>query len=331
MFKFLINNNKEFNKRGFMNIFLHFKSGIPYNLYIDGEYVCNNKTSIDVLMKSNEFTYTIVPYAAGENYYTDSGRVYVENGKVFATSQNLEIIPFKDDHYDIYFKGVLIKNYMESQVILQEEQGDIVVNVYNDGQGVVEMLNKAKLIIRKAITKIKTAQVDCVNNVLILKCLLENASYYILLLDMKDNKVLFEEQCDSVEVNDCCVKALKIINDISNHALVNEYDIYKLLASEYFVYVNKYNIIDTERLLPMQFIECLMYKDFKIAKSCLSNNFNDVTQEQLLNYFGDVKAVYYNSYCKDNVNYTIKTDTFKNYDFILSDGKIDDIKEVKLQ
>ena len=279
-----------------MSKLLHFNSNIPFSLYINGEYVdkCYKDNSLDILLNTKELIYTICPFSNGEYYLVDNGKISILNDNITSSSELIEVVPYKNNHYDIKYISSQIYNSSYSLVLTQEEFGNIVANIFNDGKGVVEILDKGRLKLRKNLSPIDTAQVDFINEKLIIKCLLKNKSFYITVINCKTFEIVFESICDSVEFSQVKIKTLKLCNDISNHEIVQELDLKDNAKQEYTIYVRKTKNMCNDRLLPMQFLQSIKANDYVMAKKCLTESFKDITKEQLKNYFGDIRDIYYN-------------------------------------
>ena len=56
---------------------------------------------------------------------------------------------------------------------------------------------------------------------------------------------------------------------------------------------------------------------------------NMYLESKFKTYFGDIQGIYLNRHIiSPNINYTIKNNQYKNYDFIIENNKIMEIEEI---
>jgi hypothetical protein len=160
-----------------------------------------------------------------------------------------------------------------------------------------------------------------------------NDNYYLLIIKSDDMKILFDSNCQSIEKDNDTIECLTKLNDISKTAEVNKINLKDKKIDKYYVYQFDEEIKPTsDILIPMNFLESIKIGDENVAKKLLSDSFSSANISTLNNYFGNFNEIYLNRHCNKVgiFNYTIKCDTFKNYDFIIENNKIIDIQEVEI-
>jgi len=307
----------------------HFKSDIAFGLYINGEYVDKSikQESLDLVVTSNSFCYMLCPIGG---YLVENGMVYNQD-KVTIEGGNVELVPYKENHYDILFMPQKIQNLSKSDTVLQIVQDNIGIVVYNNPYGIIDIEFRGQTKILKQLqSSIKLANIEKIQANYVVSCLMENEQRYIVVVD--NSGIIFEQLCDDFELTDSEVKTITLLKDIASTAKVTTYNIFTNKTTSYTVIIEDRPIVKVRELIPMAMLQAVVAENYQLAKQYFSKNFEGIEASQLVNYFGNIDGIYYNRYLVNNeVNYTIKSDNvYRSFDFIIKDNKIEDIKEVLL-
>ena len=128
------------------------------------------------------------------------------------------------------------------------------------------------------------------------------------------------------------ISAFVNTKDTLGHGIIHNINLKNSTIEDSLVYVdNKPKSVKQNSIIPLAFLECIKINNFKIAKTYLCDTMQNVSDSHFTEYFGKIDSIHYNTHCfKENVeNYLIKTaNIYKSYNFILNQGKIQDIEQV---
>ena len=176
-----------------------------------------------------------------------------------------------------------------------------------------------------------SVKADLTNDILTLEGIIDNDTYYLLILDTSNFKILHNDISHSIENTGEYIQSLKNIKDISHHSIVFKINKKDKSTENYKVYENN-NCREPHSniLIPKVFLEAIQTHDEEVCKKYLSSNFSSTPFSKLTNYFGEIKEIYLNRHLvlQDKLNYTVNSDRYHNYNFLLSNNKIIDIEEI---
>lgn len=315
--------------------FLHFLSEVPCLVGINGktiEKIDNEKIfECDVITNTSELFVSFTPTITNKTYipYT----YLLKTNDIPQTLNNqIKIIPFPYNNYDIIMKPFEISPIETQQVLCNKEVGKYFISIISGYKTNVTIFSGASIIFTHTIENINKVKVEYLYENIIIEGI-SNENYYLLIIKSDDMKILFESKCQSIEKDNDFIECLTNLNDISKTAEVNKISLKDQKIDRYYVYQFNEEIKPTSNILiPMNLLESIKIGDENVAKKLLSDNFNSATISTLSNYFGNFNEIYLNRHCNKIgiFNYTIKGDEYKNYDFIIENNKIIDIQEVEI-
>jgi len=315
--------------------FLHFLSEVPCLVGINGktiEKIDNEKIfECDIITNTSELFVSFTPTITNKTYipYT----YLLKTNDIPQTLNNqIKIIPFPYNNYDIIMKPFEISPIETQQVLCNKEVGKYFISIISGYKTNVTIFSGASIIFTHTIENINKVKVEYLYENIIIEGI-SNENYYLLIIKSDDMKILFESKCQSIEKDNDFIECLTNLNDISKTAEVNKISLKDQKIDRYYVYQFNEEIKPTsDILIPMNLLESIKIGDENVAKKLLSDNFNSATISTLSNYFGNFNEIYLNRHCNKVgiFNYTIKGDEYKNYDFIIENNKIIDIQEVEI-
>ena len=318
---------------------IHILSSDAGNIYINGKFVglLDNldNFSIDLKVYSKTLVITKEPISNEKKLLLPYTVKISFESNIKSDSELLEIVPYKNNEYEILLKACDVKHYKPLTKIFDEEIDGFNVVVVNDGNSYINIYKNGILKWSDATMEINNITCEHKNNKIIIKGITLNANYYLIVLN-ENFEVLFNGEAEKIEQDDYQIKLLKKINDIAKHAIVKTINYTdEQPVEDYYVYLKPDAVItDNTKLIPYAFLEAVKVKNYSLAKQYLSAELNLKTKnEHLENYFQNLKNIYYNSYNNNNyvINYTILCDNnYKSYDFTVFNNKIEDIEEVYL-
>ncbi len=315
--------------------FLHFLSEVPAKISVNGKAlgIIDNKNNFecDILTKTDRIFVEYSPLSSKDNFipYTAS----ICTGDI-PTSENkyIEIIPFPNNNYDINLKPFYYYELRDARVILNKPLGNFFVSIISTHSSTINVYSGTSLMFTKTLPLFTNATAELKNNILIIKGVLESDEYYLLAIDTTNFEVIYSDQFASIEEEDSGLEILKYLNNLPHHAVVCKLT-FKPYTKEIFYVYEKDCIVPpkSKYFVPLYFLDALKVNDEKACKSVLSNGIVGSPLSKFKHYFGDIKNVYLNRHSTTTyVNITTKSDTYKNYNFFVNDGKIEDIEEVVL-
>ena len=180
-----------------------------------------------------------------------------------------------------------------------------------------------------------SCSVELVNNFIVV--LYQNSEkYYCLIFNLKENIIIleFENIVNKFEL-DTSTSTVKILtnhNSFYKTGLVKKYLLNDVFEEQehYFVKLGNFNTNLNLNIIPFAFMQCVMLKDYNLAKnflcSELSSKLNSTT---LSNYFLNLEDFEKCKYCPDENCLFVKFKGEVNYKpirFVMQNNKIVDIK-----
>lgn len=298
--------------------FVHIKSKIPADISINGESVLGD--NID-LMTTRDFYITFFPKTITQ-YLPCATKFY---GNIHP--QSIIKIPYKNNHYDIIFNPAAIPNSKDETTILNKKYNNTLININNSHKSFISISSPGfnHLSTSELINNVKLKAID---GYCILSGKISNSKDYLMIFNSKKNILLLENTFDKVEFSSGQIKAMKNNNSISGYGKVYEFSFASKKLSSYSIYLHKtIKSFSTPELIPYAFLESIKYGDFKTAKKYLNDD--NIDSEQIKNFFGEIQEIHFNPYSQD-INYTIKSNSFKSFTFSIDNGKIAEIEENQL-
>lgn len=313
--------------------FIHFVSPVPYSLNINGEYVdlVDNisKFSIDIIVSGSQTLYfSYLPYDEKNIFLPYTQALQIKNDCIASESENIEIVPYKNNHFDIILKPIKYLEKADSEIIYEESFGKINLLISNDETSHIYLYDNGKIVLNKTIDILKNVEVEKINNNLVIKGYFENQNYFLLVINLDNYDIVIEETCDSIEKANNKLKLIKSVKDLACHGKVSTLDLDTNKVEEYNVYLNPEPTITNNRyLIPLAFLESLKIKNYTLAKSYLSPTMQNAEIDQFNEFFGEIKNIYFDrhNYQNKNVFYTVFSKKYVSYEFILKNNKIEEI------
>lgn len=315
--------------------FIHLLSETPCLISINGKDLGvidnTNNFEIDLITKTEKLFVTYTPIINQKNMlpYT-----FLLNTIDSPKSDNeyIKIVPYPNNNYDIIMKPFYYYQIDEAKVLLNQSLGNYYVSIITDTITRINILSATSIVFTLNITTtLKEAKAESKKELIIIKGIVDNDTYYLLIIDSTNFSILHNDISHSIEVDDGFYQSLKKLNNISHHAIVNKIDFEKKSIEKFYVYEDNYATPPNDELIiPRAFLECVIIQDIELAKNFLSPNYSNTQIIQFQNYFGDIKEIYLNRHLikQGKINYTIFTNNkYKNYNFVMVDGKISDIEE----
>lgn len=308
--------------------YLHIANDFDSCVMLNNNIVINNdnvdKNTISLATNKEELYFSYTPYSNKNITYLP----YAEKLKLSNINQanHIKIIPFRNNHFEIYFEKIEAPNIKPSNIIVEEYFGKLNIVVLNNSSGNILFYENNKLKKQLTCKLVTTAEITQIQNKIIVKCLLEKNNYYIAILNIDNLEILKEVVCDSYEENKNEIKCLTKLNDLAKHAKISSFNYQNGSEEEYNVYLNgSPTKTNSYLLIPYAFLEAIKVKNYNLARTYLCDNLSSVTNAHLNEYFGIIEEIYLDSYNIENfkIPYVIKNSNgFENVDFIVENNKI---------
>ena len=315
--------------------FLHFLSKENCILSINGKHIGIidniNTFELDIITNTKNIFVSYSPIINASNYIPYTFNLETNNYP-HTDSNYIRIIPFPNNHYDIIMEPFYYHKTSIGKIILNESVGKYFVSILSDNRSKITIFSGTSVVFYLETFFLINAKAYIKNDILIIEGITEDKNkYYLLVINTTDFSIIHNDISQSIENSDDFIQSYKKINNIAHNAEIVKIIYATKEKEKFFVYENNTPVPPSSKLLiPMSFLESLIINDERCAKSFLSDNYLSATIQQLKNYFGSINEIYFNRHqTKENIfNYTILSDKYKNYDFIIEDNKIIDIKEI---
>lgn len=313
--------------------FLHFLSTTPATISVNGYNIGtidNEQTfELDMLTKTDKIYVNYEPISEEKHYLPYSSKI---NTTTYpdTTNEYIEIVPFPNNHYDIIMKPFYYYELRDARVLYSAMVGKFFVSIISTNHTSITIYSGNSIVYQNNIPLLQNAKVDIKNNIMTLKGIISNDEYYLLLLNTTNFETIFSDIVHSIDEEQNQIMSVKKLHNLPHHAVVCkvEYNPYK---KEIFnVYEKDTTTPPTSKyFIPLYFLDALKIKDETLCKSMLSPKLFSSPLSKFENYFGNINEVYFNRHqVGTDINITIKSNGYKNYNFSIVDGKIDDIDEV---
>lgn len=314
--------------------FLHLLSSAPCSMSINGNnlgYLDNkNNFEFDIITKSNNVFVSYNPISENNDFLPYTANINCTN-IVNCNNKNIQIVPFPNNHWDIYFSPYKYLEENDSELIFSKNIGKYYISISNSNKSTINIFSSSSLLLNKTIEKITSANVDIKKDIIILQGIKNNDQYYILIFDTTNASIIYEDFVQSINISELNIESLKNLKDISHHSLVCKVNCDTKSSQKYYVYENNIcaNPISFETI-PQDFLECLKIGDEAKARSHLHPNLINANIAYFQKYFGDYQKIYLNrhQFLQMKLNYTLIGNNKKNYNFVMENNKIKDIEEI---
>lgn len=316
--------------------FLHFKSETPCLISINGENVGIidniNTFEIDILSKCNNMYITYLPTSDNSTQiqYTFNLNTY---STPYTNNNNVTIVPFPNNHFDIIMSPIKILSVnINTKTLLNKKIDDFFVNIITDHQTDICIYSEMSIVYKNRIPKIQNCKIEKIKDNLVITGYIDVYLYYLLIIETKSFTEKFSDFSHSIENTDGIVQSFKRLNNIERSAQVTKFDLNNNNEETFFVYeFDRPKYPSHELLIPKAFLEAIKIKDTNYMLTLLSNKYHSTDLNKFGQFFGQYEHIYLNTheYKQNNINYSIKSrGKFKNYNFIINNGKIEEIEEI---
>lgn len=315
-------------------IFFHILSKVPSEIRVMGTSIglIDNLSNfeLDFISKTDKVFINFTPISYNKNsmpYTVQINTMPV----VSCENNNVEIIPYPNNHYDVIFSPFEYNNSTTFKTLLIKNFSKYSLTIVSGVTTQVNIYSGSNILKTFEIPYISTAKATEKNDVIIIEGIIDKDNYYLLVIDASTLNVIYNDTVQSIELTENEISSYKNIEDISNHAEIFKMILDKKTIEKYYVYKN--NVCNNAKnmlLIPEDFLECLKVNDETKCRMLLSNNLSSTPLEKFKSFFGDIKNIYLNRHenSYEKINYTIKSNTLKNYNFVMQNNQIKDIEEV---
>ena len=315
--------------------FLHFLSDTPCLLSINGKNVglIDNitKLEIDVLTKKDSIYTSFNPISEKNNSIPFTFKL-ITNPKVLCDNNYIKVVPFPNNHYDIIMKPFYYYEISNPNILLNTMIGKFFVSIITDNSTKITIYDGNNIVFNLTTLKLKSARSEIKKDLLIIEGIVDNDTYYLLVIDTKTFDILHNDISNSIENSLENISSYKKLNDISHHAEIVKISISEKKLEKYHVYEdNSPHSPLNHLLIPMAFLESVKICDENLARQYLHSFHSSTPIKKFNDFFGNIEEIYVNRHdvIYDKINYTLFTNNqFKNYNFIMEDNKIKDIEEL---
>ena len=203
------------------------------------------------------------------------------------------------------------------------------VNVYENLLNVANQSNQIFFPLKHSLTDINATQIQ--NHIFLTATTSDNKQFALII--NKNLQIRFETIADKIEFDGKRIIELNKLCSIANHGRVtifslNESDVKE--TDTYLTYIDKIPTPPANNFsIPQAFLECVMLKDFSLARSFLHPTLNSTLDDSTLtNFFGNFVSILTTS-ISDSVTlaltYDAKPQFVKYFTFSLSNSHITNI------
>ena len=313
--------------------FLHFLSPVPSRIECNGKYFGfidnEHEFELDLITKTNHIFISYIPISQENQSIPYTFKLNTDTAPS-TTNEYIKIIPFPNNHYDIIMKPFYYYQITDSTVLFNTNIDNYFISITNSTVTNITIFSGKTIVFNKSIQKIINVKVEKKADTLIITGIIDSNNYSMLIIDTNNFHILYEDIVQSIDNNSTSISMLKNTNTVYNYSQVCKIDFSSKQSENYFVYDDniQYNSIHPF-LLPQAFLESIKVADESLCKIFLDSQYNTNTQK-LKEYFGNIQEIYFNRHQNNpyKVNYTIKTDRYRNFNFLIDNNVIYDIEEI---
>lgn len=314
--------------------FLHFLSNVPCNLECNGNnigFIDNDSIfELDIITKTNHIFVNYIPISQSTQSIPYTFKL--NTGEQVSTDNSyIKVVPFPNNHYDIIMKPFYYYQVSDTQVLYNGNLDNYFISITNSNTTNITIISGNIVVFNKNIEKIINVKVQKKDELIIITGIIDNNNYQLLVIDTTNFNIIYNETLQSIEESLDQISTYKKINSLCQHAVVCNLDLKTKQSQKYYVY-------DCDRdkqtipsiLIPQAFLENLIVDDEKKLRNMISSTYQNTPLLQFKNYFGEIKEVYLNRHQvgSNKINYTIFTDRYRNFNFLLDNNLIYDIEEI---
>lgn len=313
--------------------FLHFLSPVPCLVSINSEEIGNidneYNMELDIITKTENIYVSYTPISQKHNAMPYTFQLKTSD-KISTDNEYISVIPYPENNFDIIMRPFYYYQINESRAILNETVDKYFVSIITDNISRITIFSGNTIIFNLNTPKLIEAKAEMKKNILTITGIIDDNTYYLLLINSQDLTIIYNDICHSIDMSDTEIQCYRRLSDLSSHAKVFKINLTDKNQDNYYVYDEDNKTINSHQLIPQAFLECIQINDEMKAKSYLSNNLINTNLQQFKNYFGNINQIYLNRHNvkPGKLNYTIFTDRYKNYNFLLDNNKILDIEEL---
>ena len=314
--------------------FIHFLSQVPCQLSINGSNIGIidniNTMELDILTKTDKLYVTYNPISNQNNLLSYTFQLNTQ-GHPTTDNEYIKVVPFPNNNYDIIMTPFYYYQIDQNKVLLNQQIGKYYISITSDNITRITIFSGASIVFTINTIQLQSAKATINKDIIIIEGIVDVETYYLLVIETEHFKILHNDISHSIEVGDDYIQSLKNLKDISHHSIVYKIDKNNKTCQDYRVYENN---ICTEPhstlFIPKVFLESLQTHDEALAKKYLCSDYLSTPFDKYLGYFGDIKEIYLNRHFirQDQLNYTILSNEYKNYNFIMENNKIKEIEEI---
>ncbi len=314
--------------------FLHFLSEVPCSLECNGHnigFIDNDSTSeLDLITKTNHIFINYIPISQSSQSIPYTFKIETE-AEVVTDNNYIKIVPFPNNHYDLIMKPFYYYQITDTQVLYSGNLDNYFISITNSTTTNITIIRGNTVVFNKNIDKIINVKVQKKDDAIIITGVIDDNNYQLIIIETNNFNVIYNDTIQSIEESIDGISTYKKINSISQHAVVCNLDLKTKQSQKYYVYdYNKQEQKIPNIFVPQAFLENLMVEDENMLKSMISLTYQNTPLLQFKNYFGDIKDIYLNRHqtSSNKVNYTIYTNRYRNFNFLLDNNLIYDIEEI---
>ncbi|MBE5738544.1 MAG: hypothetical protein E7354_02320 [Clostridiales bacterium] len=313
--------------------FLHILSSVPCILAVNGEQIgtIDNKNVFeqDIITKTNQIFINYQPLCNEKSFIPYTVTIQTANHPI-CDSEYIQVVPFPNNHYDIIMKPFYYYEIKDAKVLFSKMTGPYFVSIISSNNTQITIYNNANIVFQTATPKLLNANAELKNEILVIRGIISDTEYYLILIDTSNFEIIHSDISHSIEEIEDNIQSLKYLRNPPHHAEVCKVSIKAKTKDIFYVY-EKGNAETTSNkyLMPLYFLEGLKVNDENLCKCLLSQKLSSTPFQKFKNYFGKINDIHLNRHnTSPNINYTILSDEYKNYDFIIDNGKITEIEEI---
>jgi len=313
--------------------FLHFLSHTPSQIEINGTNIglIDNIScmELDIITKTNHLFITYKPIS--ENISAIPYTVKINSSNIpNCDNEHIKIIPFPNNNYDIIMKPFYYYQVSENNVLFNSSIDKYFVSVITDTLTNVTIYSGSSTMFHAKLPLFKAVKVELKKELIIVQGLIDENTYYLLIIDTNNFSTIHSDISHSIEIDDTYLSTLKKMETICHHAEVVKVQIATKSKEKFYVLENEQDKTINNYIIPLAFLQCIQVGDIENAKKFISNNYSNTTIQQFQEYFGNISEIYLNRHdlVPQYFNYTVKSNNWKNYNFIMDKNIILDIQEI---
>ena len=197
--------------------FLHFLSINPAIISINGNTIgtIDNKNimELDVIPYTERLFVTVTPVSYQKNALPFTYQI--NNSTTVSTdNQNIEIIPFPNNHFDIVTQNFYYQDFSYSKIILNQDVGDYFISIISDNSSHITIFSGIKNLLNIDIPKLNFAKVEKHKDLITIQGIIDSENYYLVVINTTDFNILFNDYVHSIEENINNIQVLKNLKDI---------------------------------------------------------------------------------------------------------------------